>query len=66
MDKRKLNRLKKQYENWSGFRLKSTDLDSILDEIDRRKYDLECEISDKARVLESLAKEIFNEVDNGK
>jgi len=64
VDKTKFKELKKKFENWSAFSFESTaesELDDVIEEIEEMKYKLECEISDFARHLESLAKEIFPE-----
>lgn len=54
-----LEKLKKDFSNWSGFDLIETDPEAIIKEIEERKYQLECEISDYARGLEARVKNIF-------
>ena len=56
-----LSDLKIRFEKWSGFTFKSENLDDVCAEIESMKYQLECEISDYARVLRQIAEKSFHE-----
>jgi len=56
---KKLNEFKKQFESWSGFEFKSTNLEDALAEIKDIQYQLECEISDQASRFNDKIKKIF-------
>lgn len=55
-----MEELKSKFEQWSGFTLESETLEDILAEIDSRKYQLECEVSDAAKGLRRMAEKIFS------
>lgn len=54
-----IEKFRKNFEKWCGFSLESDNYEDIMDEIRRRKWDLECEINQQAKVLESEIKLIF-------
>ena len=61
INKQKFDKLKSDYEKWSGFSLKSETQEEVLEEIHSMVYTLECEISDYGRKLSALAKEALPE-----